>query len=46
MIIGDFKMSCLMVGSVLVQLGEIMRADILVPQELQKLSEMLYPKTD
>ena len=46
MIIGDFKMSCLMVGSVLVQLVEIMRADILVPQELKKLSEMLYPKTD
>ena len=56
MIIGDFNISWLMVGckilfwsdplSASTQLVEIMTADILVPQELRKLSKCCSPKTD
>ena len=55
-IIGDFNNSWLTVGSKILfssdplsastQLVEMMTADILVPQELQKLSKCCYPKAD
>ena len=56
MVIGDFNISWLTVGckilfssdplSASTQLVEIMTADILVPQELRKLSKCCSPKTD
>ena len=56
MIIGDINISWLMVGCkilfwsdplcVSTQLVEIMTADMLVPQELRKLSNSCSPKTD